>query len=428
MNKQRIIQALSGNVIEVGVGFATIMFITRFYSQEQAGIYFLIMAIVAVLNNLKEGFLQNGFVKYYVESGRDHAVLQSGLLITWGWDLLNILVFSIIVFFNEALTSFFWFYTIQTMGYSFYRWTLFVHKSDLNLGVIIRVNVLILCGITSGLMLVYLWELSIAHCLLIAGMVYGFSTISFPLNRALLLNAFRSRPNLKIVQQLSAFGKYGLLKEVAGSISHQSGVFLSAYFLTMSDAALIGLANRYAVLIAIPGSSLSGLIYPILLKIGVDTQKLKAVASEGIGKMYAILIPLAIAICLASPLLIIGLHGAAYGFAAIILVARVLLTTFLLPMGTGFSSIMNVINHPENITKLVFITSLVNLTTMLVAMPVFGVWGAILCPIISEVVGFVIMKRGLLSIQLSISDIVIQVVHYWKYWQKEWEPLVPWKG
>lgn len=420
MNKQKIIQALSGNVVEVAVGFTTIMFITRHYAQEQAGIYFLIMAIVAVLNNLKEGFLQNGFVKYYVESGQDRTILQSGLLITWTWDLINILTFYIITLFNEALTPFLLFYLVQTLGYSMYRWTLFVHKSSLNLGVIFRVNILILVGVATGLIVVYLWKLPVTYCLLVAGLIYGFATFSFPQNRTLLVQALTANPDFDKLRQLSFFGKYGLLKELAGSISHHSGVFLSAYFLTMGDTALLGLANRYAVLIAIPGSSLSGLIYPILLKVGIDTDKLRLAASEGIGKMYALLIPLALAVCMASPFLIMGLHGSSYGFAAIILIVRVLLTTFLLPMGTGFSSIMNVINRPESITKLVFVTSMINLTIMVLTMPLLGIWGAVMCPVITEAVGFMIMKKGLLRIELRVSDIMIQVVQFWKYWRKEW--------
>ena len=243
MNKQRIIQALSGNLIEVAVGFSTIMFITRNYTKEETGIYFLIMAIVAVLNNLKEGFLQNGFVKYYVESEKDRTILQSGLLLTWAWDLLNIGVFFVITLFNEALSSFLLFYMVQAIGYSMYRWTLFVHKGELNLGIIFRVNILVLVGVTAGLMFVYLWELPITHCLLVAGVTYCFATVSFPMNRALFFRALGSQPDLIKIRQLSVFGKYGLLKELAGSISHQSGVFLSAYFLTMGDTALLGLAN-----------------------------------------------------------------------------------------------------------------------------------------------------------------------------------------
>lgn len=424
MNKQKIIQALSGNVIEVALGFVTIMFITRNYAQEQAGIYFLIMAIVSVLNNLKEGFLQNGFVKYYVESKRDRAVLKSGLWITWIWDVLNVLIFAIITFFNEALAPFLSFYLIQVIGYSHYRWALFVHKSDLNLSTIFRVNIIVLVGVLSGLLMIYLWQLPITYCLLIAGIAYGFGTFSFSQNRCLISKALRGKVNRKHLWQLCNFGKYGFLKELAGSISHQSGVFLSACFLTMGDTALLGLANRYAVLIAIPGSSLSGLIYPILLKVGIDPGKLRAAASEGIGKMYALLIPLALMVCLASPLLIIGLHGTSYAFAAIILIIRVLLTTFLLPMGTGFSSIMNVMNQPERITKLVFVTSLVNLTSMVLTMPYLGIWGAMLCPVFTEIVGFMIMKRDLQAIHFNLSDIVIQVMQFWKYWSRERLPAV----
>lgn len=419
MQRHKIIQALSGNVIEVAVGFTTIMFITRNYPQDQAGIYFLIMGMVAVLNNLKEGFLQNGFVKYYVESCQDLGILNAGLLMTWAWDLINVLLFAALTLFNDQFAPFLVYYILQILGFSCYRWTLFVHKSDLNLAVIFQVNVLVLTVTACGLLCLYFWQLPIFYCLAVSGMAYGFATITFPENRRLLLKAMCTVPDISKVKRLMRFGKHGLLKELAGTISHQSGVFLSAFFLSLDATALLGLANRYAVLIAIPGSSLSGLIYPALLKIGVDPGKLKSAASEGIGKMYALLIPLALTICAAAPFLIMGLHGMSYGFAAVILIIRVLLTTFLLPMGTGFSSIMNVMNHPEKITQLVWITSLVNLTFTVVLMPLIGIWGAIISPVITEVVGFVLMRRGLKTIRLEIVDITQQVVWFWNHWRRK---------
>lgn len=428
MQKRKITQAFSGNFIEVVIGFVTIMFITRKYSQEEAGIYFLVMAIVAVLNNLKEGFLQNGFVKYYIESDRDRAVLKSGLVIIWTWDAINMLVFLTISAFVEDLQPFVPFYCMQVVAYSHYRWVCFTHRSMLALKVIFQTNLLVLIISAIGLLIIHLWSLPIAYCMLTASIAYGYSTLSFAENRQLLRGALKTQLDRFQLRRLALFGKYGLLKEVAGSISHYSGIFLSAYFLSFSDTAMLGLAQRYAILISIPGASLSSLIYPVLLKVGIDVQRLKRAASEGIGKMYALLVPLCICICLGSPVLILLLHGQDYGFAAIILIVKVILTTFLLPLGTGFSSIMNVLNRPQKITQLVGITSLFNIVSMLLLMPILGIWGAILSPALTEVVGFLIMKRGMSVIQLNILDISIQVMQFWRYWIKKYFHKSSWNA
>ena len=420
MQKEKIIQAFSGNFIEVLIGFGTIMFITRNYAQEQAGSYFLMMAIVAILNNLKEGFLQNGFIKFYVESEKDPSVLKSGLMLTWAWDLMNILVFFTASRIVVALQPFVLFYIVQVVAYSHYRWVYFIHKSHLNLQTIFKVNLMVLVWSVSGLITIYLWELSMVYCLLLAGLAYGISTLSFPANLRLLRSAIGSPIKRDQLGQLIHFGKYGLLKEVAGSISHHSGVLLSAYFLTLGETALLGLANRYAILISIPGSSLSSLVYPVLLKIGINPAQLKQTAREGMGKMYALLVPLCLSICLAAPAMIWLLHGQEYAFAAVILISRVMLTTFLLPLGTGFSSLMNVMNQPEKITRLVLITSSVNICLMLVLMPWVGIWGVMVAPVITEMVGFVIMKQGIAMIQLRISDIWIQMGQFWRFWLRKY--------
>ncbi len=412
IEKKKIIGALNGNIVEVALGFFVIIFITRFYDLEIAGSYFLYVAFVAVLNNMKEGFLQNGFVKYLVEEQGNLQVAKSGLILSWLWDTLNIAIFYIFTFFNEEISLFFPFFLFNTLFYSVYRWAFFTHKSTLNLSVIFTGNLIIFGSSMVGLGLIYLYHLPIQYCILSQGVAYALALLLIPKSRGLFVNSLRSSFNVALLKKLLLFGKFGLLKEIAGTLSHQSSVFIAAYFMSLESAAMLGLANRYAILIAIPGNSLSSLVYPAILSCGGNIAFLKEKSVLGMGKMYGLLVPLALTIIIGSPLAIYILHGPSYLFVVVILAVKILLTTFLIPISTVYASVLNTLNKPGQITKLVLITSAVNVAVLLITMYYFGIWGAIIAPVVTEIVGYTIMKKQLLKIlNLKIIEVLIQIKH-----------------
>ena len=138
----------------------------------------------------------------------------------------------------------------------------------------------------------------------------------FKANREIVLSSAFRKYDKATLSNLVFFGKYGLLREVSGSIAHQAGVFISAYLLTLEATSILGLATRYTILISIPGASLAGLLYPTILEQADNPLKMTEVAREGMSKMYALLIPIALMIVIASPFVIYLLHGSSYLVAA----------------------------------------------------------------------------------------------------------------
>lgn len=424
-SKEKILSAFGGNMIETAVGFIVIMFVTRSYTQADTGIYFVVVAIVSILNNLKEGFLQNGFVKYLVEHNFHSRVLKTGFAISFIGEGLKMLFFIVIAIFYASLQSFVFYYGIYTITLSTYRLVASIHKSRLDMKQIAAGNLVVLFVTLVGLLYLFLFESPVEEVFLITAFANLTSLVFIGANRRLVLaNAFR-KFHRETFKDLVHFGKYGLLREVSGSIAHQAGVFISAYLLTFEATSILGLATRYTILISIPGASLAGMLYPTILEQSGDLEKMKGYAKEGMGKMYALLIPIALGIMVCSPLAIYILHGSSYMSAAGILIFKILAAVFLIPLGSGFSSLMNAINQPQKIIQLMIISSLSNIILSIVLMYFFGLWGAAIAPLLTEIIGGYIIRTELRKqLDFDAFGIASATKRYWIYWINK---TLPWK-
>ncbi|NQZ75622.1 MAG: polysaccharide biosynthesis C-terminal domain-containing protein [Ekhidna sp.] len=425
--KKKIIASLAGNATETVLGFVVIMFATRSFAQADVGVYFIVLAIVSILNNLKEGFLQNGLVKYLVEKNFDATIYKTGFFISHIAEVAKIVAFTCIAFYYRPIEGFLVFYGLYSLTFSNYRLLVFMHKSKLEMKEILKGNLIILASSLIGLVLLYYLQLSIEWILLVIAIANVLAIVGVKSNRNLIQAYFISKYDANILKQISFFGKFGILKEVAGSIAHQAGVFISAYYLTLEATAILGLATRYTILISIPAASLAGLLYPTMLKNAGDRTLLIEVAKRGIGKMYAILIPMAVITVLASPVVIRLLHGHQYMDATFILALKIIASVFLIPLGSGFSSLMNAINKPQQITHLMFVSSLSNISIMLMLAYFFGLWGIAIAPLLAEVIGAFYIKRKLhLYLRFDPVEIAEVVLTYWREWLKKTSKL-PWK-
>ena len=425
--KKKILSALGGNVIETINGFLIIMLITRNYDQSAVGTYFIVLAIISILNNLKEGFLQNGLTKYLVEYNQSSKVERAGLILSFIGEGAKMGIFFIIALIYSPLQTFVSSFLFYTLLYSTYRWMLFVFRGRLEMKPIIQGNLMVLVVNLVGLFFIIRFHPGIEWMFVSTGVAYSASLFLISANRKLLARNLIGAIDKEMVIRMIQFGKHGFLKEVSGSIAHQAAIFISAWLLTLEATSILGLASRYTILISIPGASLAGVLFPVILAQSKNIDTLKNVAREGMGKMYAILFPMAIGIAATSPLLIYLLHGSAYLMAAGILTFKILTSAFLIPLGSGFSSIMNAINRPIEITKLMLISSSTNVIASLISIYFFGIWGAAIAPVLTELIGaYIIHKKLRQIVGFEILSIATSSKNYWVYWLKTYT-IRPWK-
>ena len=175
------------------------------------------------------------------------------------------------------------------------------------------------------------------------------------------------------------------------------------------------------MLLSIPGNSLSTLLYPEVLKSRLDPHKMKEVLLLGVGKMYGLLIPIAVLTMGLSPVGIWILHGPDYLFVAVIIAIKTVSLVINLPLSTAYTSVMNTLNKPSKVTHLVMLNSVVNLTLIGPMMYWWGIWGALIAPFLIEILGFWIMQKGLRSeIHFRLSAIPKQIGFYWQYWYQQY--------
>lgn len=418
IQRKKLIESFGGNVLKMISSICYLSFITHEFSIEVTGVYFLVISVVTILGDLKEGFILNGFIKYIVEEKDNSKVISTSLGISFVWDVINISIYMLVALWFLELQDYTGSIIIYILLSSLSRWINYIHRGNLNTMVLFRSNAIAFSGILIGIAAIHFYSLGISFCFIVSGLAHFLPCLLIKQNRNTLYKAIRHfKIDFIILKKLLYFGKYGFLLSLAGSISHQSGVFFSAELLDLSATALIGLGGRYAMLLTIPGNSISSLIYPEILKCKKDVVKLNDRVSTGAGKMYALLTPLSIVVLVSSPFAIWLFHGVDYLFVAVIIAVRTFGFAVNLPLSTCYTSVKNTLDKPYEVTRLVVINSIINLISIGPLMYLIGLWGVLLSSLIIEVVGFIIMRAGLRSeIGLSLHQIPRIVGYYWKYW------------
>ena len=426
IQKKKLVESLGSNLMKMGGSIAFLSFITFQFSIETTGIYFLVISVMTILGDLKEGFLLNGFIKYLVEEKDTQKVISTALFISLLWDFCNVVIYLILSLWFPELQAFTAAFIILLLFSSLARWVNYIHRSQLDTSTQLKSNVITTVGLLAGICGIYLGSLSVAWCLIFSGIANFLPCVWLRHNRTTLLNAFRHLAlNRQVFKKLFYFGKYGVLLSLVGSLSTQSGIFLSAELLDLAATALIGLGARYALLLTIPGNSISSLIYPEVLKCGTDSGRLKQVTTLGAGKMYALLVPIGIAVLAGSPFAIWLLHGFDYLFVSVIIMVKTLGFLINLPMSTCYTSVMNTMNRPGQVTKLVVVNGVINILLMAPLMYLMGLWGVLAATVIVESIGFMIMRQGLKnSINFETKELSVKTIHFWTFWWEKYRPVL----
>lgn len=425
VGKKKLIEVFSSNTLRVIYGIGMMAFITKHYSMDEAGSYFLVLAIITLLNDLKEGFFLSGFIKYLVEEKANMKVATTGLIVSFCWDVGSFLVFMIITIWFPAIESFKAAYLIHLILSSFFKWITYLHRAQLETSIQFKSNIIALLAVIIGVVWMYLFDLSVEYCLIILGISNFLPCVLLKKNLMLIKSAFVSLSfERSIYKKLGYFGKYGVLLSIVGGLSHQSGIFLSAEFLDLAQTALLGLGARYAILITLPANSMSSLIYPEMLKCKGDKTKMRSVGVFGTGKMYAILIPIGLVITLCSPIAILLFHGHEYLFVSVIIAFRTIAMLINLPLSSAYTSAMNSLNKPFHVSELVIINSVVNIILIIPMMYFWGIWGAIIAPFSIEILGYMIMtKRLKKEVDFQFQEIPVQIKGFWMYWFEKYNPF-----
>ena len=95
--------------------------------------------------------------------------------------------------------------------------------------------------------------------------------------------------------------------------------------------------------------------------------------------------------------------------------------------GGTFASMMNAINRPGEITRLMMISSLTNIIGSIIFIYYFGIWGAAIAPVLTEILGaYIIRKKLLHTLEFDVLSLPRSIQFYWIYWINQYT-IKPWK-
>lgn len=392
------LRAILNNGIEFFIGSVILIIVTNRFSTEEAGAWIVFLTIILIGTKFREGITQTSLSKFSVGVSQDERtnVYLLSLLITLIIEAImgsGMLLIALIFEFGP-LSILLKGYFVMIMPQALFRMFQFISQSRLEVENMLSSN-LVLLNITS-LSLAYLILEKLTFDML--PIVIGGSYLISLFWQLFMHNVFSWKANWKslyLPKGYLNFAVNGLLRELFGTISSKAYIILTAGILGYTESAFVGIASRYANLIYLPNTAYQGLLYPRaceLVNNGLQNTMF-SYYRRAITWMQAAFIPYVLGLIIFGSVGILVLHGVEYLQAIPFFTVLILAGAFISPYGHAFGSICLASGRPDLVTKLVVFNSVLNLALSLILIAFFGVWGAVLSPIITDLLGLVMISK-----------------------------------
>jgi O-antigen/teichoic acid export membrane protein len=379
---------LSGTVLALGGQAAFLMsnmilflVVVREFSQADFGVWGLYLTIIALLDGLRQGLLQNGLTRYLIiDPVSEKQILGAGLFlhliyIAFASALLAAFAGPIAQFWNmsemEELLKLS-FLPLMSIGTIQGLSVLCFAKGKS--GAYLLLNLSYLSAFVLGLGLIY-WngELSLSNIL----WVQGFSFL-FPLglSRFFVLGKF-GFPTLHWIRELLQYGKYIAGTNLFSLLFQKADIFMIGYFLNPAAVGLFHLATKIIQYIELPLSALSQTIYPRLAAThrSNDVTQLNAEYARGILLLFVLLAPAALVVLFfASP--IVTLLSSEEYLGTVPLLMILVPATLIKPWGRVFGLALDAVGKPQVNFQMLGFSLTVNIILNFILIQAFGLIGA----------------------------------------------------
>lgn len=287
------------------------------------------------------------------------------------------------------LTGYFW----LTIPQALFRIFQFIAQSRLEVKKMFINNLVLLFWVITGVAILVIWEISFEKITVILGGSFTAGLL-WQLFDSKVFSWKISLKKLRLPNGYIQFAANGVLRELLGTISSRAYILLTAGFVGYAESALVGIASRYANLIYLPNSAYQGLLYPKACELANKgyLSGMFGFYRRSISWMQAAFIPYVILLLVFGSAGIVLLHGIEYIQALPFFAVLIISGAFISPFGHAFGSVCQAAGHPELVTKLVFINSIVNLALSVLLVMTWGVWGAVLAPVITDIMGLVLIS------------------------------------
>lgn len=395
IKKYPFIISYSLTVSELCFGYFLLFFITREYSAEDVGLWFIFFSIFNFSINIREGVTYVALVKF--SSGKENqeafTTYKTVFLAIMIIEILVGAIISTVGFLSifPKLSFFLIIYPIFSISNNCLKWVENIHKSRHTVYYAVLINIISLTLLIGTLYYIHIHTLPIQYLVIGVILVY-FTSFIIALFSIPLWKIVYSPFNLKTFKEIMHYAKQGALKALFGTISSKMTLFLSAGIISLEVTAILGLAQRYLMIILSISNAIQLNFYPKIVALFEkgNLTEFKKYFLKTLGRVYVIILPISIGFLLLIKPFITLLHGDQYSHSFYLLFILVI-TSLFAPLGTFFASYTNAKGKPQLSTNIVIINSVLLIILSYVMVKNLGEIGTVLPALFTELIGAIII-------------------------------------
>lgn len=401
------------NFSNVIFGFGSFYILVRILpSKDDFGTWALFMTTTAILENIRNGLIQNALIRYLslspveehnkiVSASFANSAILSGfcillnlafahfLSISWHAPVLEEMfyLYSFVYLISGILTQF------QFIEQAYLKFNSIFLTTFIRQGIFfVYVFCCFVFSIKINLIhLVYVQILSVTASMIAAWIfVKKYFRFVFSYERAWMKNLFN-------------YGKYAFGTSVSSTVFSSIDQMMLGSYLSAAAAGVYNIAVRVTNLVEIPTNAIAAIVFPQSAKrVGNEgPDAVKYLYEKSVGTLLAILLPGLLVLLFFSKFSIHFIAGDKYEDAVPILKVTVLYCLFV-PYGRQFGVLLDSMGRTRLTFTIVCISALINIVLNYVLIHRFNVLGAAYATLSANIIGFII-SQTILRKQLRVN-------------------------
>ncbi len=412
--------SLLQNFFNVIFGFGSFYILVRILpSTNDFGTWALFMTTTAILENIRNGLVQNALIRFLSLSPvEEHnkiisaSFANSGIL-TAACILLNLLLAHYISFswHSPQLEKMFYLYSFVYLISGVVTQFQFIMQAHLQFN-----GIFVTTFIRQGLFFLYIFICSVHHIhILLINLVYvqiasviACMVASWFFVKEYLQISFKIQSGW--MKKLFNYGKFAFGTSVSSTIFSSIDQMMLGSYLSAAAAGIYNIAVRITNLVDVPTGAIAAIVFPQSAKrVGNEgPAAVKYLYEKSVGTLLAILLPGLLFLLFFPAISIHFIAGKKYIDAVPILKVTVFYCLFV-PYGRQFGVLLDSMGRTRLTFFIVFISAMINVGLNYLFIHRFGVLGAAYATLSATIIGFIIGQIILRK------ELKVNLLHTFKY-------------
>lgn len=395
---QQIGYSFGGQISFLLTNFILFIYLIKGFSPSEYGGWALYITLISIIDGIRQGFVQNGFISEYIKSENKSRLVSTALALNISIIIIAAILAFILTFTWSSLPD-----ETESLLKSGYKTLLsfgllqffnsFYHAQKDQLKYLIN-NLLYLitfiCILLSWSQFGTIGFMQVLDIQLFT--VLPSSVFFIYVNNRFVI------PSIEDFKRLYRFGKYAAGTNLSSLLFHKIDILMIGYFLDPTSVAIYHLTTKVMAYAEIPMQAISQFIYPKLAdslhQYGVT--RLNIMYSRSVMMLLVFVIPVSVILVLFKAQLIVLLSSESYLSAGPLVICFALAMLFK-PWGRVFGLSLDALGKPRVNMIMLLVSLLINVTLNLVLIPNYGLMGGAIATAVSIIttvlIGQIVLHR-----------------------------------